>query len=329
MLQDATWGLSYLTDGDESIITAVLEAGVAKRLVELMGHEEMTVVTPALRTVGNMICGNDKHTQAAIDAGALKHLVPLLVNSKRNIRREACWAVSNVAAGTAVQINSLMMQSGLMANVITQLRAGEWNVRKEAAWVVNNVASTGAPEHVRTLVGLGVIEPLCAMLNSEDTRTLCVVLDAIKVMLDVAVKLDAAGPATGIADLFEEAGLLDNLEHLQSIAAEDVYQKCVTIIEAHFNSEGDEDDAPSAAQPTCAPGGTFGFNSNFSSGLNGGAANGFGVLATVAANQLPPGQTANFGFGFMTPPSAAATGQCMPAPAPSAPAFNFAAVSFV
>src|SRR5690606_4494642 len=40
---DATWALSYLSDGDDHRIAAVLAAGVAPRLVALLGHSTAAV----------------------------------------------------------------------------------------------------------------------------------------------------------------------------------------------------------------------------------------------------------------------------------------------
>lgn len=308
VIQDAVWGLSYLTDGDEHMVQAVVDSGITNRCVELMGFDDVTIVMPALRTVGNLISGKDTFTQLAIEAGALNHLVPLLAHPKRNIRREACWAVSNVAAGTPVQVATLMSNTNLMSNVIFQLRNGEWNVRKEATWVISNIAVSGpsAYTHIQKLVELGVIEPLTEMLKSPDIRLLCTVLETIGAVLHVGNGFAPRGSPNSVVDVFEESGLLDSLESLQQSDNDDIYNKCVDIIEKYYGKENNEDeDFHPPPQQYGNGNGPFGIMSeNVSSG------------------------NMNWSTGFLTPPNNNSTNAnapaCQSSQAPPAPSmFSF------
>ena len=66
-------------------------------------HPSPSVQTPALRTVGNIVTGDDSQTQCVIDAGVLQGLVLLLGNSNAGVRKEAAWAISNITAGSSMR----------------------------------------------------------------------------------------------------------------------------------------------------------------------------------------------------------------------------------
>ena len=292
-----------LSNHRRQLIQLVVDSGVLPKVVAYLGHPEINVVMPALRIAGNVISGSDVQTQAAVDAGALKALVPLLSHQRRNVRREACWAVSNVAAGTAEQIEALMTVPGLVAAVIGALKSGEWNVRKEAAWVVSNIATTGAPEHVRQLVSAGAVEALTDTLTSADARMLCVVLDAVSAILSVGKRLadSGAGPTYAFAETFEEGGLLGHLEALQDHENEDVYAKCVEIIERFY---GVEEDDRAGGENVMAPAASAA--GGFSFGLGAAPTSPAGGLAPTQLFASPGAHNSNTNHNMMMMGSAAA-----------------------
>jgi hypothetical protein len=129
---DAAWALSYISDGDNGRIQEVVNLGVIPSLVKVINHilfiyyhripqykriltssffdKKMLnsgvtqIIVPSLRCLGNIVSGNEQQTQAVIDANVLTNLVTLLSHSKKNIRKEACWMLSNIAAGRSLNI---------------------------------------------------------------------------------------------------------------------------------------------------------------------------------------------------------------------------------
>lgn len=327
VVTDAMWGLVYLTETDEAMIDTVLGyEGVLPQCVALLGHADLPIMMPAMRILGNVISGAEHHTQAAIDAGVLHALVPLIKTGRRNIRREACWAASNAAAGTAAQITALMTTPGLLDAVIGEMKEGEWNVRKEATWVICNIATAGNAEHVCRLASCAIIEPLVDVLKTmNDTRIMCVVMDALNAILGVEKRFKAEGNAAAamcrFADQVESAGGVVRLEELQEMTDDMVYEKAKALVRNFFEIEAEEE---AVAEVAAAP------SEN---------------VAPMAPLAIVPKPFAGFGGGFGAPAAAAAAGsgagktpvKAAAAPVAAASAFgaapagglNFANVAFV
>jgi hypothetical protein len=100
ILIDVCWAMSYLSDGGEERIPLIMETGVMPRLVQLLQHPNIAVSVPCLRSIGNIVTGNDDQTQAVINAGALDALNNIIYHKKKTVRKEVCWSLSNITAGT-------------------------------------------------------------------------------------------------------------------------------------------------------------------------------------------------------------------------------------
>ena len=93
-----------------------------------------------------------------LNCGVLGPLLGLLGSPKDGIRKEACWTISNITAGSASQIQASFQfnsQSVIDANLIPPLIAilarGDTKTKKEACWAISNATSggLGRPEQIR------------------------------------------------------------------------------------------------------------------------------------------------------------------------------------
>lgn len=77
------------------------------------------VIHPAVRVVGNVSASIDEHTQKIIDLGGLPILCSLLTHQANNVKKEACWTLSNITAGSIEQ-----KQVGVSHALLTKLSLG-------------------------------------------------------------------------------------------------------------------------------------------------------------------------------------------------------------
>ncbi|XP_076910953.1 importin subunit alpha-like isoform X2 [Bidens hawaiensis] len=272
VLTEACWALSYLSDGTNDKIQAVIDAGVCTRLVELLLHPSPSVLIPALRTVGNLVTGDDLQTQHIIEHGALPFLLSFLThNHKKSIKKEACWTISNITAGNKEQIQAVI-EAGLIAPLVFLLRTAEFDIKKEAAWAISNATSGGTNEQIKYMVDQGCIEPLCDLLMCADPRIVVISLEGIDSILKVGEMEKHAGNNRGVnvyAELVDDAEGLDKIEKLQSHDNNEIYEKAVKILEAYWLYEEDDEHASDGGELDYnfggdyvhVPSGGFSFNS--------------------------------------------------------------------
>ncbi|KAH0458733.1 hypothetical protein IEQ34_011547 [Dendrobium chrysotoxum] len=265
VLTDACWALSYLSDGNNDRIQTVIEAGVCPRLVELLLYPSTTVVVPALRTVGNIVTGDDSQTQCIIDEGALPCLFQLLTqNYKKSVKKEACWTISNITAGTRYQVQAVI-DANIISPLVQLLQHAEFEIKKEVAWAISNATSGGTNEQIHYLASQGCIKPLCDLLICPDPRIVLVCLEGLENILNLGEIEKVAGRTNGIniyARMIDDCEGLDKIERLQGHDNNEIYEKSVKILEKYWIEEDEEENAGEAgyqfghgAPPNPPPGG--------------------------------------------------------------------------
>ncbi len=242
ILGDACWAISYISDGEDYRIQAVVEAGFVPRLVKLIKSNNQTIVTPALRAIGNIVTGNFEQTQAALNMGCLTAVCDIMKNSSdSNVLKECCWTISNITAGTAPQIQQVL-ESGAVPLLLHLMEEGEFNVKKETAWTVSNAISGGSDEQVKYLMNEGFLKALVGLLSSHDCETVIMCLDGLSRVLEIGNTMSNMdnNPYT-IA--LESNGGLDIIEDLQNHSHEKIHEMTGNILDQYFEEEEERDSA--------------------------------------------------------------------------------------
>ena len=239
VLQEACWALSYVSDGTNDKIEAVLETGVCSRLVGLLVHPSPEVIVPALRAMGNIVTGNDQQTQKALDCGVLRRLLDLVtLPYTKNIKKEACWAISNITAGNQDQIQAVL-DANLAGPLIQLLASAEFEIKKEVAWALGNATGSSTAEQIRHLVGEGCVKPMCDLLTCHDARIVTVAMEGLQHILKMGAsdRDEAGGSVNQYAKFVEEAGGVEKLNELQSHSDIDVVDHANIFLELYFKTE--------------------------------------------------------------------------------------------
>ena len=84
-----------------------------------------------------------------IHSGALGCLQPLLSpHHSRSVKKEACWTLSNITAGSVGQIQAVI-DAAIFPPLIANLASADFVVKREAVWVVANAVSGGTIEQIK------------------------------------------------------------------------------------------------------------------------------------------------------------------------------------
>jgi importin subunit alpha-2 len=80
----------------------------------------------------------------------------------------------------------------------------------------------------------GVIPPLCALLEAEDSKTISVVLDGLANILAAAEKM---GELKKVTLQVEKCGGLDGIEDVKSHENNEIHHKALAILEQYFSTD--------------------------------------------------------------------------------------------
>lgn len=234
---DSAWCLSYILDFspdlDESIALAIhgriLESGAGETLIANIKSGNAAFITPCLRAIGNMLTGPDWSLGQLLSRGLLDIFPSILSARNRIIRKEACWAISNIAASTIPAHLEALIASGVVPSVLALAPSDERDVKKEVTWVIANIVRSKdvSLEILQYLVHINVINVIDSLLASSDSSMQIHLLSVLSILLE---RIPEA--VTIVANV----GGIETLENLQHSRSLEVYEAAQHILVRFFQA---------------------------------------------------------------------------------------------
>ncbi|XP_065179225.1 importin subunit alpha-1-like [Sycon ciliatum] len=241
-LRDCCWGLSYLTDGypgedgvdplKEMICSDFQLVPVVVGMIQKSSVNNVSILVPCVRFLGNICSGTNAQTMVAINAGILSVAPALLVvGVDRLIIKETIWLLSNCISSSMALVK-VIAEAGLMTTIINLMTTASYVVQKECSWAIRNFAMVGSPDMVPYFVDAGGIQAIRHMVTYEDSQ---IVLNGLEALTSV---LRGGGEHLDkISMMVEEAHILDQLELLQCSNNNAVADEAFSITDEFFASE--------------------------------------------------------------------------------------------
>jgi len=188
---------------DESRVQAVLNLGVVARVIEACASADLQEALPHVKLVGNLVSGSEKQTQVLVDAGVVAVLSTTLAVVARSdaLNKAACFALSNVAAGTDAQSAAIVADPQLIPRVAAVLgqSSSSAKTKTEALHALQNICDSDSQAAYQMLMGANIVSLLCANGMQAKTGHPNVALETLFSLLEWGAESGGANPVLAAA----------------------------------------------------------------------------------------------------------------------------------
>ena len=151
-ITDNLWTCNYMTKGfiDEDMLSFA-KSGILEKIAHWIKiaskSNQISILIPGLMTLSNIATGNAEATDYILDLDITTTIVDLLSHISNKIRKEVCFLLSNIAAGTTNQVNQLFSIPELLPKLKYVIMFDDIKIKIEAFWIFSNLILQGSAEH--------------------------------------------------------------------------------------------------------------------------------------------------------------------------------------
>ncbi|KAG0481192.1 hypothetical protein HPP92_012050 [Vanilla planifolia] len=195
---EVAWVVVYLSALSEVALHVLAKSEVVQHLVgRLAASDNLQLLIPVLRSLGNLIAGSSHITSAILLVGlditerVVTALIKCLKSENRVLRKEAAWVLSNIATGS-LQHKEFIFSCEATPVLVRLLSAAPFEIRKEAAFALGNLCVTPRddirpPEiivhHLVSLVNHGCLPGFINLVRCPDIEAARLGLQFLELVL--------------------------------------------------------------------------------------------------------------------------------------------------
>jgi len=238
VLTDASWALSYLTRTEATAQMLVDVPNAISALIPLLSTQDLALLVPSLRTLGNICTGDEAQTDAVIrHPEFFEKLWNIIDHKKKAVRRETMWILSNIAAGNEKQRDQLFKSFPFAEKLVSCIENDLPEVQREALWVVFNALKQEVTSEFWLFWNAGLLRCYISILrmHQTDSPSLLKILEGIYYMLNVGKKMaienNTGSEENMVLVELEKGEVLEKFDGLQDSDDEDICEIVRKIIQ--------------------------------------------------------------------------------------------------
>ncbi|XP_031486501.1 importin subunit alpha-9 [Nymphaea colorata] len=242
---EVSWVVVYLSALSNLAVNEMVKSEVVHLLVErLAASEQLQLLIPVLRSIGNLVAGNSYITDAVLVVGhgitdkIVLGLIKCLKSEHRVLKKEAAWVLSNIAAGS-VSHKRLIYSSEAVLLLLQLLSTASFDIRKEVAYALGNLCvvpaeGSGQPnvmlEHLTALIDRGCLSGYISLVRSPDIEAARLGLQFLELVMRGLP--NGEGPK-----LVEKEDGIDAMERFQFHENEDLRNMANKLVDTYFGED--------------------------------------------------------------------------------------------
>lgn len=170
---------SVLTKNYKEFIQELIDIGLLEKIIKFLDINKKGIIKSCLRIIGNIACtDNANQTQKLLDLGVLDKMKYTLFNQSESIRQESAFIISNIAAGTQKQIETLIQQNFIQ--ILYKIFINDKpKVKKEAIIAIANMTSVENGEYMKKIFEDNILMIILELIKNKDITYIMIGLEAL------------------------------------------------------------------------------------------------------------------------------------------------------